>query len=278
LSEMGFVAGRNVAIEYRYAEDQNDPQRLQALAVELVRLRVAVIFASGGAFTVPAAKAATATIPIVFTTGADPVQTGLVTSLNRPGGNVTGFTNMTTELTGKRLGLLHELLPSAARFAVLVNPAVARTAASVAAYAQAAASTIGRQIEVFTASTNGEIEVAFASMVQKRADALLIGTNVFLRNRRVQLATLAARHALPAIYFNREFVEVGGLMSYGLSSADFERQAGIYVGRILKGEKPADLPVMQPTRSEFVINLATARALGIAIPPGLLAIADEVIE
>jgi ABC-type uncharacterized transport system substrate-binding protein len=278
LSEMGFVAGRNVTIEYRNAEDQNDPQRLQALAVELVRLRVAVIFVSGGALTVPAAKAATATIPIVFTTGADPVQTGLVTSLNRPGGNVTGFTNMTTELTGKRLGLLHELLPSAARFAVLVNPAVARTAASVAAYAQAAASTIGRQIEVFTASTNGEIEVAFASMVQKRADALLIGTNAFFRNRRVQLATLAARHALPAIYFNREFVEVGGLMSYGLSSADFARQAGIYVGRILKGEKPADLPVMQPTRSEFVINLATARALGIEVPPTLLALADEVIE
>jgi ABC-type uncharacterized transport system substrate-binding protein len=277
LSEMGFVEGRSVAIEYRDAEDQNNRQRLQALAVELVRRQVAVIFASGGALTVPAAKAATTTIPIVFTTGADPVETGMVASLNRPGGNVTGFTNMTTELTGKRLGLLHELLPSAARIAVLVNPAVAPTAASVTAYAQAA-STINRQIEVFTASTSGEIDAAFARLVQKRADALLIATNAFFSNRRGQLATLAARHALPTIYFGRPFVEVGGLMSYGSNTADLTRQAGIYVGRILKGEKPADLPVMQPIRFEFVINLVTARALGIEVPPTLLAIADEVIE
>jgi putative ABC transport system substrate-binding protein len=248
------------------------------MAAELVRRRVAVIFASGGAIAVPAAKAATKIIPIVFQTGADPVQTGMVTSFNRPGGNVTGISSMTTELTAKRLGLLQALLPAVARFAVLVNPGVPRTAASVTAQAQATASTIGRQIEIFTASTSGEIDAAFASMVQKRADALLIGTNVFFNTRRVQFATLAARHALPAIHFAREFVEAGGLMSYGASTADMHRQAGIYVGRILKGEKAADLPVMQPTKFEFVINLQTARALGIGVPPTLLATADEVIE
>ena len=194
--------------------------RLPALAVELVRRRVAVIFTVGGANAVPAAKAATTTIPIVFTTGANPVQTGMVASFNRPGGNVTGISFMTTELTAKRLGLLHELLPAAARFAVLVNPGVPTTAASVTANAQAAASTIGLQIEVFTASTSGEIDAAFASMVQKRADALLTGTNVFFTTRRVQFATLAARHTLPAIYTAREYVEAGGLMSYGANSAD----------------------------------------------------------
>jgi putative ABC transport system substrate-binding protein len=276
LSEMGFVEGRNVAIEYRYAENQFD--RLPALAAELVRRRVAVIYAGGGAVTVPAAKAATTTIPIVFSTGADPVQTGMVASFNRPGGNVTGISSMTTELTAKRLGLLHELLPAAARFAVLVNPNVPRTAASVTANAQAVASTIGRQIEVFTASTNGEIDAAFASMVQKRAEALLIGTNAFFISRRVQFATLAARHAVPTIYYEREFAEAGGLMSYGSSNADLTRQGGIYVGRVLKGEKPADLPIMQPTKFEFIINLQTARTLGIEVSPILLARADEVIE
>jgi putative tryptophan/tyrosine transport system substrate-binding protein len=276
LSEMGFVEGRNVAIEYRYAEDQYD--RLPALAAELVRRRVAVIFTGGGAVAVPAAKAATTTIPIVFQTGADPVQTGMVASFNRPGGNVTGISSMTTELTAKPLGLLHELLPAAARIAVLVNPGVARTAASVTAYAQATAPTIGQQIEVFTASTNGEIDAAFASMVQKRAEALLIGTNVLFANRRVQLATLATRHALPAIHFLREFAEAGGLLSYGSSNADLTRQGGIYVGRVLKGEKPADLPIMQPSKFEFIINLQTARTLGIEVPPILLARADEVIE
>jgi putative tryptophan/tyrosine transport system substrate-binding protein len=273
---MGVVEGRNVAIEYRYAENQYD--RLPALASELVRRRVAVIFTGGGAVAVPAAKAATTTIPIVFTTGADPVQTGMVASFNRPGGNVTGISSMTTELTAKRLGLLHELLPAATRFAVLVNPGVPRTAASVTAYAQATASTIGQKIEVFTASTNGEIDAAFASMVQKRAEALLIGTNVLFNNRRGQLATLATRHALPAIHFAREFTEAGGLMSYGSGNADLARQGGIYVGRILKGEKPADLPIMQPTKFEFIINLQTARTLGIEVPPILLARADEVIE
>jgi putative ABC transport system substrate-binding protein len=275
LSEMGFVEGRNVAIEYRYAEDQYD--RLPALAAELVRRQVAVIFAVAGPGAA-AAKAATTTIPVVFIIAGDPVQTGMVASLNRPGGNVTGISLMFTELTAKRLGLLHDLLPRAVRFAVLVNPGIPRTASSVTAYAQAAASTIGRQSEVFTARTIGEIDAAFASMVEKRADAVLVGTNLLFSNRRVQLATLAARHALPTIYYSHDFVEAGGLMSYGARTADSARQGGIYVGRVLKGEKPADLPVMQPTRFELVINLKTARALGLEIPPNLLALADEVIE
>jgi putative ABC transport system substrate-binding protein len=276
LSEIGFVEGRNVAIEFRYAENQFD--RVPALAAELVRRGVAVIYAAGGAITAPAAKAASTTIPIVFVTGANPVQTGMVASFNRPGGNVTGISTMTTELTAKRLELMHELLPAATRLAVLVNPNVPRTAASVAALARAAASTIGQQIEVFTASTNGEIDAAFESMVQKRASALLLGTNAFFITRRVQFATLAARHALPTIYFGREFVEAGGLMSYGASSAVITRLGGIYVGRILKGERPADLPVMQPTKFELVINLQAAKLLGLSVPPGILAIADEVIE
>ena len=274
-SEMGFVEGRNVAIEYRSAEDQYD--RLPALAAELVRRRVAVIYATGGAVAASAAKAATTTIPIVFHIGDDPVEAGLVASFNRPGGNVTGISFMNAQLTAKRLGLLHELLPAAARFAMLVNPGSPRLR-SVTADAQAAASTIGRQIEVFTASTNGEIDAAFASIVQKRADALLIAPDPLFQTRRTQLATLAARYAMPAIHFAREFVEAGGLMSYGASITDSNRQGGIYVGRILKGEKPADMPVMQPTKFEFVINLQTARTLGIEVPPTLLAIADEVIE
>ena len=276
LSEMGFVDDRNVAIEFRYAGDQNE--RLPLLAAELVRRQVAVIFANGGALAVPAAQAASTTIPIVFVTGADPVRTGMVTSFNRPGGNVTGISQMTTELTAKRLGLLHALLPAAARFAVLVNPSVPGTAASVTAYAQETASTIVRQIEVFAARTSDEIDAAFENMAKKRVDALLIGTNAFFTGRRLQLATLAVRHALPAIHFTREFVEVGGLMSYGASITDMNRQGGIYVGRILKGERPADLPVLRPTKFELVINLSTARALGLTVPPSLLSIADEVIE
>jgi putative ABC transport system substrate-binding protein len=274
LSEMGFVDGRNVAIEFRYAGDQNE--RLPLLAAELVRRQVAVIFANGGALAVPAAQAATTTIPIVFVTGADPVRTGMVTSFNRPGGNVTGISSMTTELTAKRVGLLHALLPAATRFAVLVNPSVPGTAASVTAYAQETA--LVRQIEVFAARTSDEIDAAFENMAQKRVEALLIGTNAFFNGRRVQLATLAVRHALPAIHFTREFAEVGGLMSYGASITDMNRQGGIYVGRILKGEKPADLPVLRPTKFELVINLSTARALGLTVPPSLLSIADEVIE
>jgi len=275
LSEIGFVEGRNVAIEFRYAENQFD--RLPTLAAELVRQRVAVIFAGGGAATVPAAKAATTTIPIVFSTGANPVQTGMVASFNRPGGNVTGISSMTTELTAKRFELLRELLPAAAHLAVLVNPNVPRTAASVTADAQAA-STIGRQVEVFTASTNSEINTAFDSMVQKRADALLIGTNAFFITRRGQFATLAARHAMPTIYFTRQFVGAGGLMSYGANNADLHRQGGVYVGRILRGENPADLPVLQASKFELLINLKTAKALGLEVSQDMLSIADEVLE
>jgi putative ABC transport system substrate-binding protein len=276
LSEMGFVEGRNVIIESHWSEGQND--RLPPLAAELVRRRVAVIYTGGGDIAASAAKAATKTIPIVFTTGGDPVQAGLVASFNRPDGNVTGISFMNVQLVGKQLGLLHELLPRAERFAVLVLPGNPRNVATVTANAQAAASSIGRQIDVFTAGTNGEIDAAFASLVQKRADALLIGPGSLFNTRRAQLATLAARHALPAIHYSREFVEATGLMSYGARVTDANRQAGIYVGRILKGERPADLPVMQPTKFELVINLQTARTLGIEVPPTLLALADEVIE
>jgi putative ABC transport system substrate-binding protein len=275
LSEMGFVEGQNVAIEYRWAENQYD--RLPMLAAELVSRRVAVIFAGGGSIAATAAKAVTTTIPIIFNFAEDPVRAGLVATFNRPEGNVTGISFMAAQLTAKRLGLLHELVPAAQSFAVLVNPDSPITA-SVIAEAQAAASTIGRQIEVIAASDIREIDMAFASNVQKRTDALLIGGSVLFGIRVAQLATLAARHALPTIHYTREFVEAGGLMSYGSSIADSQRQAGIYVGRILKGEKPADLPVVQSTKFEFVINLQTARLLGIEVPPTLLALADEVIE
>jgi putative ABC transport system substrate-binding protein len=275
LSEMGYVEGRNVATEYRFAH--NDNARLPELAADLVRSRVAVIATPGGLPAALAAKAATTTIPIVFYTAIDPVQVGLVASLNRPGGNVTGFTSMNAELGGKRLGLLHELLPRSARFAVLVDPNSPQTE-SIIKDLQAAAAGIGRQLEVLTAGTNREIDTAFANLVQKQADALLVTPSTLFNNRRVQLATLAAHYRLPAIYAWRESAEAGGLMSYGTNNADQFRQVGIYVSRILKGDKPADLPVQQPTRFEFVINLQTARTLGIDIPPILLAIADEVIE
>jgi putative ABC transport system substrate-binding protein len=276
LSEMGFVDGRNVAIEYRNAESQND--RLPAYAAELARRKVNVIYASGGAIAVAAAKAATTTIPIVFNIGDDPVQVGLVASFNRPGGNITGISFINAQLTAKRIGLLNELLPAAERFAMLVNPSNQSAGAAVTAEAQAAAAVIGRQIEVFTASTDRAIDAAFANVMEKRAEALLIGPSSLFVTRRTQLATLATRHALPTIHFAREFVEAGGLMSYGTSIVDAHRQAGIYVGRLLKGEKPADLPVQQAAKFEFVINLQTARALGLDVPPSLLARADEVIE
>jgi putative ABC transport system substrate-binding protein len=274
LNETGYVEGRNVAIEYRWAHNEVD--RLPELAADLVHRRVAVIVTSGIASAL-AAKAATTTIPIVFSTGADPIQDGLVASLNRPGGNVTGVTSIGVELTPKRLGLLHELLPRAARFAVLVNPNDPN-AASMITNVRAAASTVGRQIEVFFASTNREVETAFASLAQKQTDALLVLPSTLFGNRRVQLATLAVHHKVPVISVERGFVEAGGLMSYGASYTDRDRQVGVYTGRVLKGDKPADLPVMQSTRFEFVINLQTARLLGLDIPPGLLAIADEVIE
>jgi putative ABC transport system substrate-binding protein len=273
---MGFVVGRNAAIDHRWTEDQND--RLPAFAAELVGRKVAIIYAAGGTIAVAAAKAATTTIPIVFLIGDDPVQAGLIASLNRPGGNVTGIAFVNAQLTAKRIGLLHELLPAAERFAILVNPDNQGAVATVVADAQAAVAPLSRQIEVFTAKTNREIDAAFASMVQKRIDALLIGPGSLFFARRAQLATLATRHALPAIHFSRAFVEATGLMSYGSSIADATRQSGIYVARILKGEKPADLPVQQSDKFEFVINMQTAKALGLEVPPTLLARADEVIE
>ena len=274
LSETGYVEGRNVVVEYHWAEGNYD--RLPVLAPDLARRQVAVIVAMGAPVAV-AAKAATATIPIVFGSGVDPVQAGLVASLSRPGGNVTGVTSMNAEIEAKRLGLLLELLPKATRLAVLINPNNPIAEATVKD-AQASASAIGRQLEILAASTNREIDAAFASLVQKRANALLIGPDVFLTNRRVQLATLTVRHGIPAVYAFREFAEAGGLMSYGTSNTERDRQVGVYTGRILKGEKPADLPVLQPTKSEFVINLQTARTLGLEVPPTLLARADEVIE
>ena len=275
LSETGYIEGQNVAIEYRWAE--NDLSRIPELVADLVRRRVAVIATPGSSATALAAKAATTTIPIVFSIGLDPVQLGLVASLNRPGGNITGVNSMSNELVAKRLGLLHELLPTAARFAVLVNPKNPTTE-SLKKDVEAAAATIGPRIEFFTASTGAEIDVAFASLVQKRADALLVHPDNLFINRRVQLTTLAARHAVPTMYPLRPDAEADGLMSCGTKLSDAHRQAGVYTGRILKGAKPADLPVVQPTKFEFIINLQTAKTIGLTVPPTLLARADEVIE
>jgi len=274
LNETGHVDGKNVAIEFRWAENQVD--RLPELATDLVRRRVAVIYAAGAPEAVLAAKAATTTIPIVFATGGDPVRRGLVPSLNRPGGNVTGVVFISAQATGKRLGLLHDVVPRAAKFAMLVNSAVAYE--PDIADAQMAASAIGAKIEVFSAATSREIDAAFAGLLQKRADALLVNDSAFFFERRVQIATLAARYAVPAAYHERAFSDVGGLMSYGSNLADEIRQAGVYVGRILNGEKPADLPVLLPTMYEFVINLQTARTLSLDVPTEVLLRADEVIE
>ena len=248
LSEAGYVEDQNVAIEYRWAEGQND--RLPALAAELVRRRVAVIATPGSTAATLAAKAATTTIPIVFVIGADPVKIGLVASLNRPGGNVTGINDIGVDIGAKRLGFLQELLPRATRFGVLVNPDNPSITESFVTELQTAASAIGRQIEVVTASTNADIDTAFATLVKKRADALLNGPDALFVTRRVQLITLAVRHALPALYHRRELAEAGGLMSYGSDLPDQFRQTGGYIGRILKGEKPADMPVQLPTRFE----------------------------
>jgi ABC-type uncharacterized transport system substrate-binding protein len=272
--ETGYVEGQNVAIEYRWAQDQAD--RLPDLAADLVRRQVTVIAAHDTPSSI-VAKAATTTIPIVFVSGGDPVKLGLVASLNRPGGNVTGVTFVIAELGAKQLGLLHELQPGAVRVGVLVDPNFAPTQSFVSDV-QAAASSVRKQIEVLEAPTGRDIDTVFASLAQKPIDALLVGPSPLFNNRRVQLVTLATYHRVPAIYPWREAAEAGGLMSYGTSLTDAYRQTGVYTGRILKGEKPADLPVMQSIKFEFVINLNTAKAFGLSFPPGLLAIADEVIE
>jgi putative ABC transport system substrate-binding protein len=273
LSEMGFVDGRNVAMEFRWA--QNDARRLPELAADLVRRRVAVI-AAGGGNSARAAKASTSTTPIVFTSAFDPVAAGLVASLNRPGGNVTGIVGLIDEVEPKRLGLLHEMLPRATRFAVLLT--TGPSSAGIMRDLQAAAQSIGVEIEFHQPGTSAEIDATFADMVQKRTEGLLVENLFLFRDRRSQILTLAARHAIPAIYGGRADVEAGGLMSYGSISSLSSRQQGIYVGRVLKGEKPADLPIMRATRFEFLINLQTAKTLDIKVPPTLLALADEVIE
>jgi putative tryptophan/tyrosine transport system substrate-binding protein len=273
LKEAGLVEGQNVAIESRSDEGQSD--RLPLLVADLLRRQVALIV--GNTPAALAAKAATTTVPIVFVTGLDPVRVGLVANLNRPGGNVTGVSFFSAELAAKQLGLLRELRPGAARIAVLADPKFPGTE-RVVSEARAAASAMGQQIEVFYVGSDREIETAFTTLVQRGAGALLAGFGSFILSQREGIAALAARHRIPAIYVQRDFVEAGGLMSYAPSIPDTYRQAGIYAGRILKGEKPGDLPVVLPTKFELVINVKTAKALGLEIPDRLLALADEVIE
>ena len=274
LSEGGYVEGQSVAVEFRWVQNYD---RLPELAAELVQRRVAVIAAPGSTQGALAAKAATSTIPVVFSAGIDPVKSGLAASLSRPGGNVTGIISMTGQLGPKQFGLLQQLLPRAERFAVLANPSNAMTD-SVVTDLRSAASTIGRQIEIFHVGTNRDIDTVLASLAQKPIDALLVAPDPLFGNRRVQLVTVATYYRIPAIYFSREFVEAGGLMSYGTSQADIYRQVGIYTGRILKGESPAELPIVQATKFDLVINLQTARTFGLEVPANLLALADEVIE
>lgn len=276
LSEGGFVEGRNVAIEYRYAQGQ--PGRLPSLAADLVRRQVSLIVTTGGAQAALAAKAATTTIPIVFTVGADPVGAGIVKSLNRPGGNLTGVTTSYDEAAPKRLGLLREILPRAAIIGVLVNPNDPITANTETNDMRRAGRSIGQQIEILQAGTERDIEAAFARLIDLRADALVVAPDALFATRADQLIALAARHAIPTLYWRREFVEAGGLMSYGSSLAEALRVVGIYAGRALKGEKPGDLPVQQPTKFELVVNVKAAKGIGLAIPESFLARADEVIE
>jgi len=275
LSEAGYVDGRNVAIEYRFAESRYD--RLPVLAADLVGRKVAVIAATGGGASILAAMAATKTIPIVFTTGGDPVQEGYVASLNRPGSNVTGVSWFSNLVAGKGLGLLHELVPNAAVIALLVNPKLPETA-RMEGEGREAARSLGLQLLVLNASTPSEIDTAFATMRQRRVGALFVGADPFLSSRRQQIVALAARDAIPDMYTNREFVEEGGLMSYGNDTADSYRRAGVHVGRILNGASPADLPVDQATKFELVVNVKAAKAIGLTIPESFLARADEVIE
>jgi putative ABC transport system substrate-binding protein len=275
LHEAGYIEGQNVEIEYRWAETQYD--RLPALAAELVGQQVGVLVATGGSVTALAAKAATTTIPVIFGMGADPVELGIVASLNRPGGNATGVYFLTTHLEAKRLGLLHELVPKAALMAVLLNPTLALAEAQLKEV-QAAAAAAGQQINIQHASSDSEIDAAFAAFAQMRAKALLVGADPFFLTRRDHIVALAARHAIPTIYEQREFALAGGLASYGTNLNDATRQVGVYTARVLKGEKPADLPVVQSSKFEFVINLKTAKTLGLDVPLGLTAGADELIE
>jgi len=275
LKEAGYIEHQNVPMEYRWANSQYD--RLPGLAADLVSRRVAVIVPIGGAPAVLAAKAATSTIPIVFNMGADPIGLGLVTNLNRPGGNITGVAMMTLEIETKRLELLHELAPASTPIAILLNPSNAQ-AQGQEREAQAAAPVIGRKVLILKAGTEHEIERAFATLVRERAAALLVGGDTFFTSQATLFVVLTARHSIPTVYPFRSFVDAGGLMSYGSSLLDAYRQTGVYTGRVLKGEKPADMPIVQPTKFELVINLKTARAVGIPIPATLLARADEVIE
>jgi ABC-type uncharacterized transport system substrate-binding protein len=274
LNQTGYVEGQNVVVEFRWAESRVD--RFPALAADLVRHQVAVIVAHspGG---VRAARAASATVPIVFVMGEDPIKEGLIASLSRPGGNVTGFTNFANQLAGKQLGLLREIVPNPSAFAILVNPNNPNAEPDTTD-AKAAADALGRELRVFGASTERDLETAFDTMAQLRVGALLVNIDPFFIGQSKQIVALAASHAVPTIYDRRDFPVAGGLMSYGASEVDAFRQCGIYVGRILKGAKPADLPAQQSTKFEFVINLQTVKTLGLTVPPGLLAIADEVIE
>jgi putative tryptophan/tyrosine transport system substrate-binding protein len=275
LKETGYIEGENFTIEYRWADGQYD--RLPALAADLVRRQVAVIFAAGSPVPALAAKAATATIPIVFALGIDPVQFGLVASLNRPGGNITGVNFLVGHLTEKALGLIHELIPNVAVAGMFVNPNNPN-ADSVTRNARETARSLSLQLHILNAGTTLEIDAAFAGLVEQRIGMLLSSADPFFMGRRDQFVALAARHAVPTIYFAREFVTAGGLMSYGTSISDAYRRAGVYTGKILKGARPADLPIEQSTRFEFAINLTTAKTLGLQIPDKLLALADEVIE
>jgi putative tryptophan/tyrosine transport system substrate-binding protein len=276
LGETGYVEGQNVTVEYYWLEGRYD--RLPSLMADLVGRRVAVIATPTSNPAALAAKAATTTIPIVFAVGADPVELGLVASLARPGGNVTGINMFAADITAKRLGLLHDLVPKAARIAVLINPANTSTAEAARRDMPEAAGAVGVQIEFLNAGSSSEIEAAFATLVRDRADALLVAPDSFFFSRRAQFATFAARYAIPAAYSYREYVEVGGLMSYGTDNTDVWRQVGTYTGQILKGAKPAGLPVLRSSKFEFVINMQTARLLGIEVPSALQLLADEVIE